>query len=84
MYKAVAILSIKYIEDTSNVLSTNPKRFWSIVKARCMTLDNYTATSAADKASLFNTFFHSNFMQPMSHDEISMQQSVTCFLWDEF
>ena len=51
--------------------------FWSIVKARCkskcipthMTLDNYTATSAADKASLFNKFFHSNFTQTMSYDE---------------
>lgn len=59
----------QYIIDSSSNISSNPKRFWSIVRSKTKTKSfpteicngNLKASSSQEKADLFNDFFYSNF-----------------------
>lgn len=61
-----------YIDSLGATVANNPKRFWSFFKAKTkirslpkvISWDNTTATSAKDKATLFNNYFFSVFTQP--------------------
>ena len=59
----------QYILNSSENISTNPKRFWGLVRSRCknktlpveLNHEDSIATSSQEKANLFNLFFSTNF-----------------------
>jgi hypothetical protein len=65
-----------YIASTFSNLSSNPKRFWGLVRAKCknkslpdkITNGDLSASNAIDKANLLNNFFYSNFTPPYNDD----------------
>ena len=60
-----------YVNDLTASLKTNPKKFWSFVKARignrsvasCIEYEGQRAYTPLDKANLFNSFFHSVYIK---------------------
>ena len=60
-----------YVNDLTASLKTNPKKFWSFVKARignrsvasCIEYEGQRAYTPLDKANLFNSFFQSVYIK---------------------
>ena len=60
-----------FVNDLTASLKTNPKKFWSFVKARignrsvasCIEYEGQRAYTPLDKANLFNSFFHSVYIK---------------------
>jgi hypothetical protein len=67
-----------YINNSAELISSNPKRFWGIVKAKTKnrslpeTMRNGISESstAIDKANMLNNYFQSVFTQPCPNDEL--------------
>ena len=68
------LLDTKYYDYLTNIklsLKSNPKKFWSIVKAKTksslyplfLNFGRHFASSLIDKANMFNTSFQSTFNQ---------------------
>ena len=62
-----------YVNQLTESLSSNPKKFWSFVKSRtgtssvpsCIEYNGIKGYCPADKAEIFNKFFHSVFSRPV-------------------
>lgn len=60
---------IKYISDSVDFIASNPKRMWSLIRAKCKNKSipdtvhhaGNKADNAKQKATIFNGFFFSNF-----------------------
>ena len=67
-----------YIKDCSDNIASNPKRFWSLLRAKTkhrsipkkVHLDNRSAQTPIRKAFLFNSFFESNFTKHDSESQL--------------
>ena len=67
-----------YIKDCSDNIASNPKRFWSLLRAKTkhrsilkkVHLDNRSAQKPIRKAFLFNSFFESNFTKHDSESQL--------------
>ena len=72
-----------YDNQLTESLSSNPKKFWSFVKSRtgtssvpsCIEYNGIKAYCPADKAEIFNKFFHSVFSRPV--DEFSPPSNMS-------
>jgi hypothetical protein len=67
-----------YIRDSYSEISTNPKRFWSMVRSKYksrtisaqLKFEGKTENSSSGKATLLNKYFYSSFSQPDNSDTL--------------
>ena len=74
-----------FVEDSSDKVKTNPKRFWSFFHEKTKSkaildiltdgISEYSDTAA--KADLFNKYFQSVFNKDISHTHLNVENTRT-------